>query len=146
MVRQGKGGIRCVGNWRNALVSYVHDSSDVSMGGERFDCQGIEGDGFAGLLPSLLAKRELEFYIPEQVYVQAQNDDVVKEAAVRAIFAGDQSHKFRKAMSASGCHVPRGSELRRLLQTNLTRNNLDHEISNIIEEILMPWANNLKGN
>jgi hypothetical protein len=100
----------------------------------------------AGQSASLLTRRELEFYIPEQAYVQAQNNDVVKEAAVRAIFAGDQSHKFRKAMSASGCYVPRGSELRRLLRTNLTRNNLDHEISNIIEEVLIPWANNLKGN
>jgi hypothetical protein len=94
---------------------------------------------------TLLAKRELEFYVPEQVYVQAQNGDVVKEVDVRAIFAGAQSHKFRKAMSTSGCHVPRGSELRRLLRMHLSRTNLDPEIRNIVEGILIPWASNLKG-
>lgn len=94
---------------------------------------------------TLLNQREIEFYIPEQVYIDAQNGDAVKEASVRSIIFGDQSQKFRTAMKRAGCSLPRGSDLRSLLSKHLTKSNLHSEIRGIVEGILVPWANAFRG-
>jgi hypothetical protein len=95
---------------------------------------------------TLLAKREIEFYIPTGVYIDAQNGDSLKEAYVRTIFSGNQSQKFRTVMTQAGCNIPRGANLRLLLGKHLTRSNLDPEIRGIIEGKLMPWAKTIRGN
>lgn len=99
----------------------------------------------AGQSASLLAKREIEFNIPEEVYVSAQGGDPAKEAAVRQVMRGDQSQKLRNALGQAGCNIPRGSSLRSLLQKHLTKENLDSEIKTIVEKILVPWAKTLRG-
>jgi hypothetical protein len=101
--------------------------------------------GAANQSATLLAKRELEFYIPEDVYIESQNGDPVKEASVRTILSGNQSEKFRTAMKKAGCCIPRGATLRSLLGRHLTRTNLDPEIQQIIEGKLIPWATVLRG-
>lgn len=99
----------------------------------------------AGQSATLLSKREIEFYIPEAVYVEAQDGDSCKEAAARNACRGDQSKKLRKALSEAGCNTSRGSTLRALLRKHLNKSNLDPEIRRIVEEILMPWAKSLQG-
>jgi AAA15 family ATPase/GTPase len=99
----------------------------------------------AGQSATILAKREIEFYIPEQVYTEAQGGDPAKELTARIIYSGDESQKFRAAMSASGCTVPRGSTLRSLLRKYVTKSNLDPEIREIVERVLLPWAKTLRG-
>ena len=98
----------------------------------------------AGQSATLLAKREIEFYVPEEVYVEAQRGDAAKESIARNVCQGDQSEKLRKALSAAGCNVPRGSDLRSLVSKYLTRENLDPEIKSIIEGKLLPWAKLLR--
>lgn len=99
----------------------------------------------AGHTATLLAKREIEFYIPEEVYVEAQDGDAALEAAVRTILRGDQSQKVRKAFGQAGCKLPRGSALRSLLRKHLTKAKLDPEIAGMIEKVLVPWAKELRG-
>ncbi|MFQ5853807.1 MAG: ATP-dependent endonuclease [Candidatus Binatia bacterium] len=99
----------------------------------------------AGQSATLLAKREIEFYIPTEVYIGAQQGDHDLETAARAIVLGDQSQKLRKAFGQAGCKVPRGSTLRTLLRRHLDRARLDPEIKNMVEQILIPWATSLRG-
>jgi hypothetical protein len=100
----------------------------------------------AGQSASLLKKREIEFYIPEEVYAEAQGGNSSKETAARNVCRGDQSQKLRKALEQAGCIIPRGSTLRSLLRHHLTKSNLDSEIERMIEDILVPWAKNIRGN
>jgi len=100
----------------------------------------------AGQSASLLKKREIEFYIPEEVYAEAQGGNSSKETAARNVCRGDQSQKLRKALGQAGCIIPRGSTLRSLLRHHLTKSNLDSEIERMIEDILVPWAKNIRGN
>jgi hypothetical protein len=99
----------------------------------------------AGQSVSMLAKREIEFYIPEQVYIEAQGGDAAKESSVRIIHSGDESQKFRNAMGQNGCAVPRGTNLRSLLRKYVTKSVLDSEIRGIVEGALVPWAKTLRG-
>jgi len=99
----------------------------------------------AGQSATLLAKREIEFYVPMEVYVEAQGGDAAKEAIARKVCQGDQSEKLRTALHVAGCNVPRGSDLRSLLRKHLTRQNLDPEIRSLIEGNLLSWAKLLKG-
>lgn len=98
----------------------------------------------AGQTATILGKREIEFYIPERVYLAAQGDPA-KESKVRTIHSGDESQKFRVAMGVSGCTVPRGSTLRSLLRKYMTKSDLDPEIRQIVEGVLLPWARTLRG-
>lgn len=99
----------------------------------------------AGQSVTLLSKREIEYCLPEDLYVAAQNGDAQKESIVRAVMRGDQSAKFRKALEAQGCVVPHGSVLRNLLLQFCTKSNLDAEIREIVENTLVPWAVEIRG-
>ena len=93
----------------------------------------------------ILKKRELEFYFPEHVHIEAQQNNGDKEQAVCAILNGDQSEKFRTSAAASKCIVARGKNLRHLLQKHLRRDNLDPEIRDLVEKTLIPWRRQILG-
>jgi len=94
----------------------------------------------------ILAKREIEFYIPEAAHVAAQQGDSEKEKAVKKILHGKQNKKFCDLASNYGCTVPRGSNLQKLLQEHLSKENLDHEIKEVVEKTLIPWRDDILGN
>ncbi len=93
----------------------------------------------------ILKKREIEFYFPEDVHIEAQDGDRNKEKAVSEILNGDQCAKFKELASESQCAVARGNNLRKLLQKHLRRDNLDPEIRMLVEEILIPWRKEILG-
>jgi len=93
----------------------------------------------------ILKKREIEFYFPEEVHIEAQQGDSRKEEAVRAIMNGDQSAKFRDLATASNYTTAQGINLRNLLRKHLRRDNLDPEICMLVEEILIPWRKEILG-
>lgn len=93
----------------------------------------------------ILEKREIEFYFPEAIHVEAQQGDANKEKLIREILSGEQSTKFRISASAEYCTVARGKNLRKLLQKYLTRTNLNEEIRQLVEQTLIPWRNDILG-
>lgn len=93
----------------------------------------------------ILKKREIEFYFPEDVHIEAQDGDRNKEKAVSEILNGVQCAKFEELASESQCAVVRGNNLRKLLQKHLRRDNLDKEIRQIVERILVPWCREIRG-
>jgi len=92
----------------------------------------------------ILKKREIEFYFPESVHIEAQQNNGNREQAVLAILNGDQSKKFKK-LAASQCIVAQGGSLRHLLQKHLRRDNLDPEIRELVEKTLIPWRRQILG-
>lgn len=100
----------------------------------------------AGLTCHIFKKREIEFYYPEMVHEKAQQGDVTKITATKAIFNGDQNVKYRKAGELSQVCVPAGKYLRKLLTENLTsKDQLDNEIRDLIEQTLIPWKKEILG-
>jgi len=93
----------------------------------------------------ILRKREIEYYIPEAVYVHAQDGDASKVTAIKNILNGHQSAKLRKLAKAHCCTIPRGENLRKLLAKHLTRHNLDPELKQIVEQRLIPWRDEILG-
>lgn len=94
----------------------------------------------------VLNKREIEYYYPEKVLIAAQQGDVEKEKVVIEIKNSDQSEKFRTAASKKGVCVPKGSYLRELLRNYLKSiDDLDQDIRSIIEDVLIPWKNEILG-
>lgn len=91
----------------------------------------------------ILDQREMEFYYSEAVHVAAQQGDSAKESAIREILHGKQNKKFCDL--ASGCTVPCGSNLKKLIREHLSKKNLDPEIKKIVEKILIPWRNDILG-
>ncbi|MFX0210180.1 MAG: ATP-dependent endonuclease [Candidatus Hodarchaeota archaeon] len=94
----------------------------------------------------ILAKREIEFYIPESALVAAQQGDLDKEEAIKKILQGKQTKKFCDLASTHSCCVPHGSNLQKLLQEHLSKENLDPEIKKIVENTLIPWRDDILGN
>ena len=93
----------------------------------------------------ILKKREIEFYFPVDVHIEAQQHNGNKEQAVLAILNGYQSKKFTKSAEASHCTVAQGKALRKLLQKHLRRDNLDTEIRQLVEETLVLWRREILG-
>lgn len=93
----------------------------------------------------ILHKREIEFYIPEAACVAAQQSDQDKEIAIKEILHGKQDEKFSGSDSPHGCVVPRGNNLRKLLQKYMSKENLDHEIKELVEKKLIPWRDDILG-
>jgi len=93
----------------------------------------------------IFKRRELEFYFPERVHIEAQQNNGDKEQAILAILNGDQSKKFKNLAGASQCITARGKSLRHLLQKHLKRDNLDPEIRKLVEKTLMPWRRQILG-
>jgi len=99
----------------------------------------------AGQTVHVLRKREIEFYVPESVYVNAPGNGAAKQQAIHSVLQ-DQSQKFKKAMGAAQCQNPGTIQLERLLKAYLKRSNLASEIKRIITQCLLPWAREIKGN
>lgn len=89
-------------------------------------------------------KREIEYYYPEKLLIEAQQGDEDKKEAVIEILNGDQSEKFRDASKPHEICVPKGNYLRRLLKNNVTdKNQLDKEVRKIVEETLTEWKDKI---
>jgi hypothetical protein len=101
----------------------------------------------AGYECYILNKREIEYYYPESVHVEAQQSDLSNETATKAILNGDQGIKYRSAAAqAGGLCVPKGTYLKKLLLKNLTnKDQLDVEIRSIIENKLIVWKKEILG-
>jgi len=94
----------------------------------------------------ILNKREIEFYYPLSVHIAAQQGDAQKEAQTKEIYNGDQGTKYRDATNAYSVCVPAGKYLRKLLAEYLTdKNQLDHQIREIIEHKIIPWKKEILG-
>lgn len=98
-----------------------------------------------GEMCHILEKRELEFYFPEDVHIEAQQGDGNREQAVQTILNGDQSAKFKKLAEESHCALAQGKTLRKLLRKHLRRDNIDPEMCRLVEEILVPWRKKILG-
>lgn len=93
----------------------------------------------------ILKKREIEFYYPEIIHIKAQGGNREKEEAIREILKGDQSEAFDDLAKESNCTVAHRNNLRKLLQESLSRDNLDKEIRQMVEDILVPWCSEILG-
>jgi hypothetical protein len=93
----------------------------------------------------ILGRREIEFYFPEDVHVEAQQGNIEKGRAVREILNGNQSTKFESLAKENCCAVVRGRNLRNLLRKHLKRDNLDPEIRKLVEEKIIPWHKEILG-
>ena len=93
----------------------------------------------------ILKKREIEFYFPEAVHIEAQQGDIKKEQAVLKILNGNQCTKFKCLAYKGQCARVRGKNLRKLLKEHLTKGNLDLEIRQIVEGELAPLARTIRG-
>ena len=79
--------------------------------------------------------------------LHAQQGDGQKELDTVAILNSDQSIKYRTAAEPSQICVPAGKYLKRLLKEVLTsKDQLDQEIRDIIEQNLIPWRDEILGN
>ncbi len=126
---------------------WVHDrdktpSSQPSTAATKFKNQ-IEKQG---LPVHILRKREIEYYFPREVIIAAQNGDRDMEHAAIAILNGDQTMKFKTAAERGKVCIPKGRNLRKLLQQYLVeKSQLDSEIREIVEGTLLEWRNQLIG-
>lgn len=94
-----------------------------------------------GLRCHIWGKREIEYYLPESLLVEAQQGDQTKELQIKRILNGPQTQKFRDAAAADELCVPAGKYLRKLLVKHLiSRDALDSEVRHIIEQTLIPWG------
>lgn len=91
-------------------------------------------------------KREIEFYYPEIVHIEAQDGDVAKIEHTKKIYTGDQSIKYRDSAKEHGICVPKGNRLKQLLIKHLTdKSQLDNEIKQLIENNLLSWKHEILG-
>lgn len=94
----------------------------------------------------ILNKREIDYYYPETVHVEAQQGDNAKGNITRSILCGDQGLKYKKATEGKGVCIPSGKNLRQLLLKHLTqKDQLDDEIRSIVEKTLIPWKKEIWG-
>lgn len=99
-----------------------------------------------GLECHIWSKREIEFYFPEEVLVDAQQGDETKEVRIREILFGGQARKFRDAAADHQLCVPAGKNLRSLLKKHLvSRDMLEKEVRDIIEGKLISWRDAIAG-
>lgn len=97
--------------------------------------------GFKG---HILHRREIDFYLPRNLLVVAQQGDQQKVTGIVSVLEGDQSRKFREAAAGFGGCVPQGTYLKRLLPQYLTKDNLTQEIKDLVSELLA-WKKELMG-
>lgn len=90
-------------------------------------------------------KRELEYYFPDSLHVEAQQGDQGREAAVTAALAGDQKEKFANLARQAGFVHVKGKRLRELLPRHVTRATLDAEIRELVEKCLLCWKREILG-
>lgn len=99
-----------------------------------------------GLECHIFSKREIEYYFPASLLIEAQQGDKTKEAKIIEILNGPQTQKFRDTAAAYQLCVPAGKYLRELLEKHVvSRDTLDKEIRDIIEVKLFAWRDNILG-
>jgi predicted ATPase len=99
----------------------------------------------AGFPCHIWSRRELEYYFPEGVHIEAQQGDERREVATRVILCGTQEVKYREAAASASVTVPSGGYLRSLLRKHLTsKEQLDTEIRTIVERLL-EWKRDIVG-
>jgi len=97
----------------------------------------IESNGF---ICHIWNNREIEYYFPENLLIEAQDGDLSKIQKVKEIITGDQGEKFRDQASKYGICVPKGKNLRNLLRKHITsKDDIKKEIRDIIEKHLLTW-------
>ena len=69
----------------------------------------------------------------------------MNEEAVKEILTGEQENKFKNLADEYSCNVPRGSNLKKLLQQHLSKENLDDELKDLVERKLIPLRNSILG-
>jgi len=103
----------------------------------------IESTGYTCLITN---KREIEYYYPLDLHIVAQQGDRQKTIDTTAIYNGAQDEKYRTAAQGKDVCVPSGKYLKRLLIKHLNKKEqLDLEIKDMIENILIPWKNEILG-
>ena len=98
--------------------------------------------GAAGQVCHIWARREMEFYLPLSLFEEAVSGDDSRVALVRAALSGAGNQKFTKL--APEC-TPSGEKLRRLLAKHLTKDNLDPEVRQLVEQTLLVWRGEILG-
>ena len=93
----------------------------------------------------ILRNREIEYYFPEAVHIEAQQGDKKKEQAVLRILNGNQCAKFKELVHEGQCTLVKGNNLRKLLKKHLRRDNLDPEICQLVDRKLVPLARKIRG-
>jgi predicted ATPase len=94
----------------------------------------------------ILKKRQIESYVPEKVHLAAQDGNTDNEESVLRILRGDQSVRFKDAAKKAGCVNVQGKKLRRLLREYLvTKDEVDVEIRDLIEQKLLRWRKEILG-
>ncbi|MFC1587574.1 ATP-dependent endonuclease [Planctomycetota bacterium] len=99
-----------------------------------------------GMSFHILEKRELEYCYPEKVVIAFARGDTDKGSKLAEILHGDQSDKFRNLAKEVGVDIPRGRALKQLLQEHFKeKDKVDTSINDIINDILIPWRNEILG-
>lgn len=96
-----------------------------------------------GELCHILKKREIDWYIPEDAHIAAQQGDSRNEVAIRKILYGRQERKFSDLVKRANCTLLRGANLRKHLSTCLSKDNLDEEIKGLVEDTLTAWRDKI---
>ena len=96
----------------------------------------------AGQTCHIWRKREIEFYLPLPVFVEAVSGDQSRVDAVRAALSGHGDQKFTHL--APGC-TPSGEKLRQLLARHVTKANLDVEVRQLVEQTVLVWRREILG-
>ncbi len=129
-------------------IFWIHDrdakpSEDPSTNATKFKNTIEKNDEFKC---HIWKKREIEYYYPECIHVEAQQNDKDKEETTLKIFNGDQGQKYYKAAEGKNICVPKGNYLRKLLKENLnSKEELDEEIRKIVETELISWKKEILG-
>jgi len=113
-------------------------NQDPDLTAERFR-QAVQA---AGQMCHIWRKREIEFYLPLPVFVEAVSGDQSRVGAVRAALSGHGDQKFTHL--APGC-TPSGEKLRQLLARHVTKENLEAEVRELVEQTVLVWRREILG-
>lgn len=91
----------------------------------------------------ILKKREIEFYFPDEVLINAQKGNKENEKQILKIKYGDQKKKFR--VEAKGLCVPEGRFLKKLLENHMVKKSqIENELV-IYLKTLVKWGEEIIG-
>jgi hypothetical protein len=100
----------------------------------------------AGGLCHMTTRREIEYYYPEALLIEAQDNNAEKQKAASVLLNGDQARKFKVAASENELAVPTGRTLKKLLAKHVTtKADVPQEFREIIEGKLVIWRREILG-
>lgn len=91
----------------------------------------------------ILDRREIGYYLPEDLLREHQTDPSAADAALKAL-NGSQEEKLRDLARRDGFEIPGGRRLKELLDTHLREEHLG-DIEDHFDQILRPWAKEILG-